>query len=187
MNSANEPRPYEDILPERKSRKGLWILGILLVLVFLLGTCIKGSIDAFAAVRARNEATRELAIEFMRDGLPDVSDPIYAKRGQANQKAIDDLNDLIEIYGKTTKYSEATCGMVTSANTDASKAGTFSSCTLTAQARRSNVAISVDWVREDQAWKIMDFNVNYSNDAPYLERNQTDAEAPAAEPDPVTE
>lgn len=186
MTDASEPRPYEEIPPPRKSRRGWWILGGVVAVLLLLGTCIKGGVDVYKAVNARSEATGEIARAFMRSGLPDADDPIFSKRSGATQTAIDELNDLIALYGKASKFSDATCGMVSKAHTDAAQAGTFSSCTLTAQTRRANVSLAVDWVREEGEWKLLGFNVNYSNDAPVREREEAaagDAEPVEAEPE----
>jgi hypothetical protein len=170
MTEANELRPYEEMPPKRKSRRGWWVIGILVIVAALLATCIKGGMDVYRAIDQRSDATREIAMEFMRSGFRDAADPIYSVRGGFTQPLIEELNDTIELYGKASKFSEATCGMVTAANTDAPKAGTFSNCYLTAQVPRSNVKIAVSWVREDKQWKLIGFNINYLNEAPMRER-----------------
>lgn len=187
MTEANEPRPYEEILPPRKSRRGWWTLGILGVVVLILGTCVKGGMDFYHAIEVRNEATRALAMEVLKSGMRDADDPIYAERGGFTQPMIEDMNETISFYGKASKFSESTCGMFTSANTDASQAGTFSNCYVTAQVPRSNVGVSVSWVREDKAWKVQGLNINYSNPEPLNELLALKAQEAQAEEEATPE
>jgi hypothetical protein len=185
VNDIPETPRYATDAP-RKSRKGWWIGGAFIAAALLLGMCVKGGIDVYGAIKARGEATVEAASQFMRDGLPPEGDPIYSQRASIIQPAVDQLNELIAVYGPGSKFEEPTCGMVSKANTDAAQPGTFSQCTVTAQTRRSTANISMQWVREDGAWKVLSFHVNYSNDDPWLEYEAAateDAEPAEAAPE----
>lgn len=170
MTETSDPRPYEQIPPPRKSRRVWWILGGLALVLILLGTCIKGGIDAFGAINARSQATTELAKDFMANGLAAADDPIYSRRAGVTPEAVENLNRLIGQYGKTSAFTSPTCGMVSSANINAAASGTFSTCTLSAKAELSPVDITVQWVREDETWKLLGFQINYTDNTVLLEK-----------------
>lgn len=147
----------------RKSRLGWWIAGISLVLVLLLGTCVKGGMDAYRALTARAAETEEFARYVMRNGLPPQGDPVYARRMSITQADVDAMNRYMRQFGRVSSYSQAACSIVSSANSDPVESGTFGNCFLTAEAQHSPVNITVRWVREDDAWKLHAFNVNYTD------------------------
>jgi hypothetical protein len=56
------------------------------------------------------------------------------------------------------------------ANIDASKSGTFTTCTLRIEAEASPGTVTVTWVREDEMWKLFGFYVNYDSTAVLMEK-----------------
>ena len=181
MSDTTGPQPYEQSRPPRKSRKVFWIVGGLVIATVLLGTCINGGVKAFQAVSARSEATDKLVRQYFADGLPAATDPIYSRRIEITQKAVDDTNRYIRQYGAVSEFSDAACNVRSAANTDAAKSGTFADCTLTVVSEHSPGVVSVQWVREDEMWKIIGMNVTYSDQRVLLDKaEQADAKSEAA-------
>ena len=80
-----------------------------------------------------------------------------------------------------SEFSDAACNVRSAANTDAAKSGTFADCTLTVVSEHSPGVVSVQWVREDEMWKIIGMNVTYSDQRVLLDKaEQADAKSEAA-------
>lgn len=170
MTDSGDAQPYEQTARPRKSRRIWWIGGIGLLLIVLLGTCVRGGIDLFKAVSARNAATEELAHRFLTEGLPPADDPIYARRAGVSQDSLDALSRFVRQFGKVSDFSPATCNIVSSANSNPALSGTFGNCSLTAQAEHSPVIISVTWVQEDEIWKLLNFHANFTDNSVLIEK-----------------
>tara|TARA_R110002020_G_scaffold83397_2_gene207207 strand:+ start:112357 stop:112947 length:591 start_codon:yes stop_codon:yes gene_type:complete len=170
MTDTAGPKPYEQSPEPRKSRKVYWIVGSLILAAVVLGTCVNGGIKAFKAVSARSAATDEIVRQFMADGLPPASDPIYSRRIEITQKAVDDTDRYIRQYGAVTEFSSPNCTIRSAANTDAAKSGTFADCAMSVVSEESPGRVTVQWVREDDAWKIIGFNVTYSDQSVLLDK-----------------
>lgn len=166
----NETPPYAQTAPQGKSRKRWWIAGILLIVAVLLGTCIKGGMDLFAAVSARNAATEDFARRALTDGLPAADDPVYSRRAGVTQEAVDAADRYMQQFGAVSDFSGAMCSMVTSANSNPAESGTFGNCTMTAMSEHSPVNIFVRWVREDELWKIFQFKADFTDQTVLLEK-----------------
>jgi hypothetical protein len=186
----NDTPAYAQAAPQRKSRRKWWIAGSLVVVAVLLGTCIKGGMDLFAAVSARTKATENLVRSAMKDGLPSTDDPVYARRAGVTQEAIDTTNRYMKQFGRVSGFSDAVCEIVSAANTDPVQSGTFGNCSMTATAERSPVVIEVRWVREDEAWKLLFFNAGFTDQtvllekAEELDRRKSEEGGSAEEPPP---
>ena len=152
MTDTAGPKPYEQSPEPRKSRKVYWIVGSLILAAIVLGTCVNGGIKAFKAVSARSAATDEIVRQFMADGLPPASDRY------------------IRQYGAVTEFSSPNCTIRSAANTDAAKSGTFADCAMSVVSEESPGRVTVQWVREDEAWKIIGFNVTYSDQSVLLDK-----------------
>lgn len=170
MSQIPTEPPYAHTDGKRKSRRVWWIAGALLLVAILLGTCIKGGVDLFSAISARSEATVELVEKFMTEGLPSADDPVFARRAGVTPEAISKLQDLMDQFGPVSDFSAATCNMRSAANIDANQSGTFADCYMTASSELSPVNIYVGWVREDEVWKVLSLNVNYSDDSMLIEK-----------------
>lgn len=184
----NDTPAYAQAAPQRKSRKVWWIAGILLVVAVLLGTCVKGGMDLFAAVTARNAATEEFARQVLTEGLPPADDAVYARRAGVTQEAVDASNRYMQQFGAVSDFSGAMCSMQTLANSNPAESGTFGNCSMTATAEHSPVNIFVRWVREDELWKIFHFTASYTDQtvliekAEELDRRASEEDGPVEEP-----
>lgn len=170
MTDTAGPKPYEQSPEPRKSRKVYWIVGSLILAAIVLGTCVNGGMKAFKAVSARSAATDEIVRQFMADGLPPASDPIYSRRIEITQKAVDDTNRYIRQYGAVTEFSPPNCTVRSAANTDAAKSGTFADCAMSVVSEESPGRVTVQWMREEEVWKIIGFNVAYSDQSVLLDK-----------------
>jgi hypothetical protein len=186
----NDTPAYAQAAPQRKSRRKWWIAGILLGVVVLLGTCIKGGMDLFAALGARTEATEEFVRKAMKDGLPPADDPIYARRAGVTQEQVDASNRYVKQFGAVSDFSAAVCQINSSANIDPTQSGTFGDCSMTASSEHSPVNIYVGWVREDEVWKIFRFDASFTDQTVLIEkaeefdRRTNEEGGPAEEPPP---
>lgn len=186
----NNTPAYAQAAPQRKSRKLWWIVGGLVLVAVLLGTCVKGGMDLFAAVTARNAATEEFARKALTDGLPAADDPVYARRAGVTQEAVDSSTRYMKQFGAASEFSGATCSMQTLANSNPAESGTFGNCSMTAMSEHSPVNIFVRWVREDEQWKIFHFNASYTDQtvlvekAEELDRQATEEGGSVEEPPP---
>lgn len=188
MSEPDTTQPYEQTPAPRKSRRLWWIIGGGALLLYVLGSCVKGGIDLYKAVTARNAATEMLAQRFMDEGLPPADDPVYARRAGVEQGSLDSLNRFMKQFGKVSEFTPASCNIVTSAHSDPAQSGTFANCTLAAKAELSPVTIAVRWVREDETWKLLDFQTHFTDNtvlidkAEKLDRLEAGEEAPEAGP-----
>lgn len=182
MNTSTDTPPYAQTEPPRKSRRLWWILGILAIAAILLGTCVKGGMDLFKSVAARQQATYDLARQFLSEGLPEADDPIFSKRANVTPEALAKLQSMMDQFGAISNYSDAVCTLTTAANTNRDASGTFGQCYMSAVSEHSPLNISVRWVREGEDWKVLAFNLNYSDMTVLLEKaKQSDLPSPAAD------
>lgn len=195
MSDTAGLQPYEQSPKPRKSRKVFWIVGGLILVAVGLGTCIKGGIGLFEVVADRNEATESLVRVWLSDGLPDAADPIYAQRGNISQDMIENASRYIRQYGEVSEFSAAGCNVRKAANIDSSQSGTFADCGMTVVSEHSPGVVQVQWVKEDETWKVLGFNVAYSDQSVLLDkaerademRTEEAPEAAAPELDAATE
>ncbi|MBU1287091.1 MAG: hypothetical protein KJ871_05135 [Alphaproteobacteria bacterium] len=195
MTEAAGSKPYEQSPEPRKSRKVYWIVGSLILSAIVLGTCINGGMKAYKAVSARNTATDALVRQFLTDGLPPATDPIYSRRIEITQKAVDDTDRYIRLYGAVTEYGAPGCTVRSAANTEAAKSGTFGDCAMSVVSEKSPGRVTVQWVREDDDWKVIGFNVAYSDQSVLLDKAEQadefllepDQPVAPSEPDAATE
>ncbi|MDP3459344.1 MAG: hypothetical protein Q8S09_08730 [Hyphomonas sp.] len=190
MRNTPDVPPYADAAPQRKSRRGWWILGGLGLAAVLLGMCVKGGVDLFAAIGERSAASVAIAKQFTASGLPTASDPIYSRRSGVNDDAVEKVNRLIAQFGSVSDFTDASCTLNSAANTNATESGTFANCALSANSDLSPVDITVRWIREDEAWKLLAFNLNYTDQsllldkAEELDRRAREEGGPAERPPP---
>lgn len=170
MNQTPADPDYAIAPPPRKSRRLWWIIGGLAVVAVLLATCVKGGLDVFAAISARAEASKTLAEQVMQAGLPAAGDPVYARRAEITQEAVDSANRYMRQFGSVSGFSDAVCQIHSAANTDANQSGTFANCALSAAAEHSPVNISVRWVREDETWKLFGFSADFPDQSVLLDK-----------------
>lgn len=185
MSEPDATQPYEQTPAPRKSRRLWWILGGGALLLYVLGSCVKGGIDLYKAVTARNAATEMLAQRFMAEGLPSADDPVYARRAGVDQASLDSLNRFMKQFGKVSEFTPASCNIVSSANADPAQSGTFANCTLAAKAELSPVTIAVRWVREDETWKLLDFQTHFTDNTVLIDKAEKLDRIEAGEEVPV--
>lgn len=145
MTDTKDIPPYAGMEPPRKSRRIWWISGIVIVVLILLGTCVKGGVDLFQAVSARQQATSDLARQFLSGQAPEAEDPIFSKRANVTPEALAQLQTLMDQFGPVSDYSDAVCTLTTAANTNKDASGTFGECQMTAVSKHSPVVVYVRW------------------------------------------
>jgi hypothetical protein len=170
MTDTPQPEPAYATPQPRKKGTPLWVFALIALAVLGLGTCVYKGVQAFGALSERGEASVELAKTFLTDGMANADDPIYSRRIEITQENIDQLNRFFPQFGAVSDYSDAACNMQSVANTDASKSGTFTTCTLRIEAEASPGTVTVTWVREDEMWKLFGFFVNYDSNAVLMEK-----------------
>ena len=170
MNQTPADPDYAIAPPPRKSRRLWWTLGIILVVAILLGTCVKGGIDAFAATSARADASKVFAQQAMTQGLPVADDPVYARRAMVTQEGVDSANRYIRQFGAVSDFTDPVCQIHSAANTNPDESGTFANCGLSATAEHSPVNIAIRWVREDETWKLLAFEADFPDQSVLLDK-----------------
>lgn len=175
---------YQNAPPKRKSRAIWWIIGGIVLAVGLLGTCVRGGVKMFAALGERSDASLEFAKRVMEDGPPPMGDEIYAQDFEATQPQIDKVQRIIEHFGQVTEYGTPTCSLRSSANLDKSRSGTFADCVIGIETEHSPGRISINWKRDEEAWKVLGFRVNYLDQSVLLDKaDQADRQSEAADAD----
>ena len=159
-------------VPQKTPKKGipLWVFALIALGVIGLGTCVYGGVKMFGAISERSTASVEVAKAYMKDGLPAADDPIYSRRMGITQEKVDSTNRFFSQFGRVSEYSDATCNLKSSANTNAAKSGTFATCVLQIQAEHSPGTVTVTWVREDEAWKLGGFYVNFHDNSVLMDK-----------------
>jgi len=169
---------YQYAPPKRKSYKVWWIVGGVVLALILLGSCVRGGVSLYQAIGERLEATRDLAERVMEDGLPPVGDPIYSRRLEVTQTDVDKMNRYIRHFGQVTEYGEPGCNMRSTADINKEKSGTFADCALTIEAEKSPGVVTINWVKDDEDWKVWGIHVRFSDQTVLLDKaDQADTQA----------
>lgn len=164
MPELDAAPPYEQIPAPRKPLPLWWIIGGGVLLLYSLGSCLKSGMDLNEAISVRNAETEEIARRFMAEGLPPAEDPLYARQAGVQQASLDSLNRFIGQFGAVSEFTPASCTIVSGAAADPAATSTFANCALLAKAELSPVTIAIRWVQEEGAWKIYDFQANFTDD-----------------------
>jgi hypothetical protein len=153
-------------------KKGMprWVFALIALGVLGLGTCVYSGVKMFGAISDRSAASLEVSKAFLTDGLPDAGDPIYAKRLDITQETVDSTNRFFAQFGPVSEYSDASCNLKASANTNAAQSGTFATCVLQIQAEHSPGTVTVTWVREEETWKLGGFYVNFHDNSVLMDK-----------------
>ncbi|WP_146617158.1 hypothetical protein [Hyphomonas pacifica] len=169
---------YQYAPPKRKSYKVWWIVGGVVLALILLGTCVRGGVSLYQAISERSEATRDLAERVMEDGLPPAGDPIYSHRVTAAQADIDKATRYIQHFGQVTEYGDPGCNMRSTADINKEKPSTFADCALTIEAEQSPGVVTVNWVKDNEDWKVWGIYVRFSDQSVLLDKaDQADTQA----------
>lgn len=164
MSEPDAAPPYGQMPAPRKPPPLWWFIGGGALLLYSLGSCLKGGMDLNKAISERNAATEVIAQRFMAEGLPPAEDPVYARRAGVQQASLDSLNRFIGQFGAVSDFTPASCAIVSGAAADPAETGTFANCALLAKAELSPVTIAIRWVQEEGVWKIYDFQANFTDE-----------------------
>ena len=167
--------------PPKKSRKMYWIIGGIVLVLVLLGTCIKGGVDAYSALSERSDATVELVETFLNDGIPGPADPIHSRRSNVTDEAVSNVQRMVTLYGRVSDVEGGLCNIVSKTGIGNGPNGTFATCNVTFKSEHSPGKATVVWIREDETWKVYAFNVNYDDQSVLLDRAEKGAELEAEE------
>lgn len=159
-----KPQSYYETPPKKRSSIKRYIfIGIGVLVLLGMGSCVWMFVGIAQKSVERQHATKIFVEAILADGLPDANDGVYHSEGGITQAALDKVNIMIREYGAPESIGEPSCGVTVSANTNATENGTFANCVTEIEYVATAGRITTKWKMQDEAWKLIYFYTNYDN------------------------
>ena len=151
--------------PKKKSGVWKWILiagGALAILG--VGTCTYMFVGLFEMTADRKAATIEFVDKTLQNrNLPMKDDEIWSDEISVNEKAIGQVEFLIEYFDTAKSIEEPTCGANTVASTNRAS-GTYVTCVTDIEYETTTGRIEMVWKKAGDDWKINHFYTLYDDE-----------------------
>lgn len=177
-------RPYQNDKPKRRVRN-LVILGLGVLIVLGMGSCVLALSSLYSMASERQEATHAFIEDVQTSGLPQADSSIWYKELGVTQEAIEDLQNMLNFFGPATEIAETNCSAESVASSTR-PSGTFVMCVTSLSFETTTGQFEMTWKKESEDWKISRFYAGYVGINDYFEakaRADLEAEAAASESD----
>ncbi len=172
----------QTVVKKRRIPVWVWVVGALLIVAGLLGSCVMGGVKLYHSLDERGIASKALAEQVMFTHIvPDSSDSIWLPVVSGQEGFDEEVTTVSKLYAKFGAVSQIdapSCSMNSYAGTEQEN-GTFATCTMSFVAEKSPGTLLVKWKRRDEEWKLYTFRANFSDMSALVEDDEDDAESAA--------
>ena len=161
---AFEDKPqaaYETPAKKRSGIRRYVFIGIGILALLGMGSCVWMFVGMFQQMGDRQTATKAFVERLFVDGLPGSGDELYHRDAEITQSALDEVNGMLRDYGTPSSIGEPSCNINVSANTNSSENGTFANCVTEVEYVTTSGRLTVKWKMQDEEWKLIYFYTNY--------------------------
>lgn len=161
--TPSEQPAYAHRLPEKKGSIGRYVLiGIGLLVVFALGTCVWSFGGMFAQIGVMSEKSDAFVEQILSDGLPLPPDPVWHEDVTADLETFGKIERLMTAAGPAVDIQPAGCSIKSYAGTGR-RNGTFATCTSSIEYAATSGTIQLVWQKVRDDWKLLNFDTNYAD------------------------